>query len=73
LLEVSNRSRYDGASVDQPSLVIKSASKADTGRYSCVLENQIGAAESQNAAQLNVLCKLYFDKILSFQLQRFIK
>ena len=57
LLELSNRTRYDGATVDQPSLVIKSASKADTGRYSCVLENEIGAAESQNAAQLNVLCE----------------
>ena len=57
LLEVGNRTRYDGATVDQPSLVIKSASRQDTGRYSCVLENEIGATESQNAAQLNVLCE----------------
>ena len=57
LLELNNRTRYGGATVDQPSLVIHSAHREDTGRYSCVLENIIGASESQNGALLDVYCK----------------
>jgi len=55
LLDLSDKSRYDGATVDQPSLVIKKVSREDNGRYSCVLENKIGASESKNAAILTVL------------------
>ena len=43
--------------MDQPSLVIKKVSREDNGRYSCVLENKIGASESKNAAILTVLCE----------------
>jgi hypothetical protein len=60
LLDLSNRSRYEGASVDQPSLVIKAADRGDTGRYSCVLENKIGASESKTAALLDVNCKFNY-------------
>ena len=56
-MELNNRTRYGGATVDQPSLVIHSAHREDTGRYSCVLENIIGASESQNGALLDVYCK----------------
>ena len=58
LLELNNRTRYGGATVDQPSLVIHSAHREDTGSYSCVLENIVGASESLNAALLDIYCKL---------------
>ena len=57
LLDLSDRGRYEGATVDQPSLVIKKVSREDNGRYSCVLENNIGSSESKGAATLTVLCK----------------
>jgi len=57
LLDLSDRTRYEGATVDQPSLVIKKVSREDNGRYSCVLENNIGASESKGAATLTVLYK----------------
>ena len=57
LLDLNNRTRYGGATIDQPSLVIHAAHKQDTGSYSCVLENVVGASESQNAALLDVYCK----------------
>ena len=60
LLDLSDRDRYEGATLDQPSLVIKSVSRVDNGRYSCVLENQVGASESKNAAALTVYCKYYY-------------
>ena len=58
-LDVSDKSRYAGGNVDQPSLVIKSATAADTGNYSCVLENRVGPGEAQNTASLDVHCKLW--------------
>ena len=57
LLDLTNRTRYGGATAGQPSLVINAAHREDTGGYSCVLENKIGASESQSAALLDVYCK----------------
>ena len=59
-MDLNNRTRYGGATIDQPSLVIHAAHKQDTGSYSCVLENVVGASESQNAALLDVYCKYKF-------------
>lgn len=59
LLDLTDKTRFEGATVDQPSLVIKRASREDNGRYSCVLENSIGASESKSAAILTVLCKFF--------------
>ena len=56
-MDLTNRTRYDGATLEQPSLVIKTVSREDSGRYSCVLENRIGASESKSAAILTVLCE----------------
>lgn len=56
-LDVSDKSRFDGATLDQPSLVIKSAGEPDIGSYSCVLENQVGTGEAENIAHLDVYFK----------------
>ena len=56
----TNKSKYEGGNLDQPSLVIKNISKEDIGIYSCVLENQLGAGESQNISTVDVLCKHHF-------------
>ena len=57
LVDTSNRSRYDGATPEQPSLVIKKVSGDDIGEYSCVLENKVGRGESQNVSVLDVFCE----------------
>ncbi len=60
LLDLTNRSRYDGATVEQPSLVIKSVDRSDSGIYSCVLENDVGASESKSTANVDVICKYIY-------------
>ena len=57
-LDVSDKSHFDGATLDQPSLVIKSAGEGDIGSYSCELENQVGTGRAENIAYLDVYCKL---------------
>lgn len=42
LLDLRNRTRYDGATLERPSLFIRSATREDSGSYSCVLENELG-------------------------------
>ena len=60
ILDLTNRTKYDGATLEKQSLVIRSVHREDTGRYSCVLENRIGASESKSTTLLTVLCK-YFE------------
>ena len=57
LLSTDNRTKYEGANLAQPSLIIKSVSAEDMGEYSCVLENEAGKGESENVSTLEVLCK----------------
>ena len=64
-MDLSDKTRYEGATTDQPSLVIKKVSRDDNGRYSCVLENKIGASESKSAATVTVLCKYLLICLLS--------
>jgi len=47
-------SRYEGGTLNQPSLKIKSSTKNDIGTYSCVLENEMGSGTSQYLAYLDV-------------------
>ena len=53
----SSSSRYEGATVDRPSLIISSVGSEDIGNYACVLENDVGVGES-NFTSLEVYCKL---------------
>lgn len=41
-----------------PLLMIKNASRSDSGEYACVAENEEG--QSRKAVNVNVLCKLKF-------------
>ena len=59
-MDLTNRTKYDGATLEKQSLVIRSVHREDSGRYSCVLENRIGASESKSTTLLTVLCK-YFE------------
>ena len=59
ILDLTNRTKYDGATLEKQSLVIRSVHREDTGRYSCVLENRIGASESKSTTLLTVLCKYF--------------
>ena len=47
-------SRYEGGSLRQPSLKIRSVTKTDIGTYSCVLENDLGSGTSDTSAYLDV-------------------
>ena len=60
VLDVTNRTKYGGGTPDQPSLLIKSASREDGGKYACILENDIGSSTLDNFARLNVICKSIF-------------
>jgi len=57
ILDLTNRTKYDGATLEKQSLVIRSVHREDSGRYSCVLENRIGASESKSTTLLTVLYK----------------
>ena len=49
--------RYEGATVDRPSLIIRSVAKEDIGDYACVLENEVGVGESRNMTTLEAFCE----------------
>ena len=49
--------RYEGATVDRPSLIIRSVSKEDIGDYACFLENEVGVGESRNMTTLEAFCE----------------
>lgn len=49
--------KYEGATVDQPALLLKKATREDAGAYSCRLTNAIGTGQSENVAFISVQCK----------------
>ena len=58
LVEVSSDpEHYEGGTPKQPSLLIRNSSRTDLGVYSCVVQNLIGATQSETVAYVNVLCK----------------
>ena len=52
--------KYEGATVDQPALLLKKATRDDAGAYTCRLTNAIGTGQSENAAFISVQCKSLF-------------
>merc|ERR1740128_97704 len=54
---VINRDKYEGATLDQPALLLKKAKRHDAGSYSCRLGNDVGTGRSVNDAFLAVQYK----------------
>ncbi len=48
--------KYEGATVDQPALLLKKATRDDAGAYSCRLTNAVGTGQSENVAFISVQC-----------------
>ncbi|XP_065562718.1 hemicentin-1-like isoform X3 [Artemia franciscana] len=46
--------RYEGGTEDQPSLLVKKATRHDTGSYKCQLTNSVGTSESEDEAFVTV-------------------
>ncbi|XP_046442909.1 hemicentin-1-like isoform X6 [Daphnia pulex] len=46
--------KYEGATVDQPALLLKKATRDDAGAYSCRLTNAVGTGQSENVAFISV-------------------
>ncbi|CAG7834604.1 unnamed protein product [Allacma fusca] len=58
LVEVSSSpDHYQGGTTKEPSLIIRNSSRSDLGVYSCVVQNQIGATQSETVSYVNVLYK----------------
>jgi len=49
--------RYEGGTIDQPTLMIKNSTRHDQGVYTCELRNKVGSQESNNAVYVSVYCK----------------
>ncbi len=56
-LDVGNRSKYDGATEDRPSLFVTDAGPDDAGEYACVIDNDVGRGVAANASNVEVLCE----------------
>ena len=54
---IISRDKYEGATLDQPALLLKKASREDSGAYSCRVTNAVGTGESENVAFVSVQCK----------------
>lgn len=51
---------YDDGTIEQPTLRIKNATRFDQGVYICILQNNVGAAQSENDIYVNITCKYAF-------------
>lgn len=56
-LSVDSYEKYEGGSIEQPALLLKKASRTDSGEYSCTLSNAVGTGESENVAYVSIQCK----------------
>jgi hypothetical protein len=52
-----NQSRYDGGNPEQTALLVKNATRLDSGEYTCELTNTIGTGMSENGVSVNIQCK----------------
>ena len=53
-----NQSRFDGGNPEQTALLVKNATRDDSGSYSCELTNQVGTGMSDNGVAVDVQCEL---------------
>lgn len=52
-----NLSRFDGGNPEQTALLVKNATREDSGEYSCELANQVGSMMSGNRVIVDVQCE----------------
>lgn len=52
--------KYEGGTSEQPALLVKKASRADSGEYACTLSNAIGSGDSENVAYVSIQCESCF-------------
>ncbi len=52
-----NQSRYDGGTPELQNLVVKNATREDSGTYVCELSNQVGTGRSEEAIYVDVQCE----------------
>lgn len=55
-----NQSRFEGGNSEQTALLVKNATRDDTGSYTCELTNNIGSGVSENFINVNIQCEYYF-------------
>lgn len=48
---------FEDGTTEQPALRIKNATRYDQGVYICILENDVGFAQSDNTIYVNISCK----------------
>ncbi|XP_037073328.1 hemicentin-1-like [Pollicipes pollicipes] len=53
-LDLTDEDKYEGGTLEQPSLFIKNASRRDAGRYRCEVANEIGGGMADNEAVVHV-------------------
>ena len=57
ILDITDREHYDGGTPDEPSLLIRNASRDDLGAYHCTVQNLIGESTSNTKSYVNILYK----------------
>jgi Immunoglobulin domain len=68
-----NQSRFEGGKPEQRALLVKNATRDDTGAYSCELTNMVGTGTSENGVAVDVQCEYKDEKHSSFTLMRALK
>ena len=55
-----NLSRFDGANPELTALLVRNATREDSGTYVCELSNQVGTGMSERGVVVDVLCKIKY-------------
>lgn len=63
---VAQNDHYEGGEPGYAHLTVRNSSSADMGRYTCVLENSVGASDVQDFIDVSVLCR-YPRRIVSYR------
>jgi hypothetical protein len=53
-----NQSRFSGGNSEQQALLVRNATRDDSGAYSCELTNQVGTGMSENGVVVDVQCEM---------------
>jgi hypothetical protein len=52
-----NHSRFDGGNIEITALLVRNATRQDSGTYVCELSNRVGTGASEQGAVVDVQCK----------------
>jgi hypothetical protein len=61
-----NQSRFDGGTPELQNLVVKNATREDSGTYVCELSNQVGTGKSEQAIYVDVQCEYSVHTLIEF-------